>query len=233
LPDGGFSCGHNWGILGGHPGPRQKKAFTYNKFTYYWNAYVPVALLPRLYGYELMMAPYTIAHMKLGLKLSEINTRLGQPDYEFKFEGRAHIYLTNALEPHSETRQKELEGILPALAHEAQVVNSVKKYKRFTAVVGNPPYARISSNMGEWISELIEDFKYVDGVHFAEVKHWLHDDYVKFLRFAYLLLSCTGCGILGMITNRGFLSGPTFRGMRSFIYKNSSILNDDLSGVWV
>ena len=62
-------------------------------FTSYWNEYVPAALLPRLYGYELMMAPYTIAHMKLALKFSEINARLGQSDTLFKYEGRAHIYL--------------------------------------------------------------------------------------------------------------------------------------------
>ena len=196
----------------------------FRTFTDYWNAYVPNALLPRLYGYELMMAPYTIAHMKLALKFSEINARLGQSDTLFKFEGRAHIYLTNTLEPPSGFQTQQFAEFFPALAHEAAAVNAVKRTKRFTVVIGNPPYARISSNMGTWISDLIEDFKYVDGEHFGEVKHWLHDDYVKFLRFGYLLMETSGCGVLGMITNRGYLSGPTFRGMRNFIWLKSSTL---------
>ncbi len=181
-----------------------------------WNEFVPKHLLPRLYGYELMMAPYAIAHMKIGLKLFETGYRFGSDE-------RVRVYLTNALEPASDI-QKKLEGIVLALAHEAAAVNEIKRDKRFTVVIGNPPYARISYNMGKWISELIEDFKYVDGVHFAEVKHWLHDDYVKFLRLAYLTLTTTGCGVLGMITNRGYLSGPTFRGMRSFMWHRSSAL---------
>lgn len=178
-----------------------------------WNEYVPKHLLPRLYGYELMMAPYAIAHMKIGLKLFETG-------YHFMSDERVRVYLTNALEPASD-EQKRLVGIIPALAHEAEAVNTVKRNIRFTVVVGNPPYARISSNMGQWICDLIEDFKYIDGIHFAEVKHWLHDDYVKFIRLAYFILNNSGCGIFGMITNRGFLSGPTFRGMRCFLLKES------------
>ena len=51
-------------------------------------------------------------------------------------------------------------------------------------VIGNPPYSGISTNTGKWITEKIEDYKYIDGVHFGEKKHWLQDDYVKFFRFA-------------------------------------------------
>jgi hypothetical protein len=57
-----------------------------------WNDYVPKHLLPRLHAFELMMAPYAIAHMKIGLKLAETG-------YRFGTEERARIYLTNALEP--------------------------------------------------------------------------------------------------------------------------------------
>jgi flagellar biosynthesis regulator FlbT len=89
-------------------------------FKDYWNAYVPAALLPRLYGYELMMAPYTIAHMKLALKFSEINARLGQTDYLFKFDGRANIFLTNTLEPPSGFQTQQFADFFPALAHESK-----------------------------------------------------------------------------------------------------------------
>jgi len=99
-----------------------------------WNEYVPKHLLPRVYGYELMMAPYAIAHMKVGLKLFETGYRFGSDE-------RVHIYLTNSLEPPSNaTGQKEFDEWFPALAHEAKAVNAVKSKKRFTVVVGNPPY---------------------------------------------------------------------------------------------
>ena len=81
-------------------------------------------------------------------------------------------------------------------------------------VIGNPPYSGISQNMGNWISSLIEDYKYVDGVHFGERKHWLHDDYVKFIRLAEYMIEKNGEGVLGFISNHGYLDNPTFRGMR-------------------
>ena len=103
-----------------------------------WNEYVPQHLLPRLHGYELMMAPYAIAHMKLPLKLKETGftawDKLGD-------DGRARVYLTNALEPPSDQKtQLELGEWFPALAAEAQAVNAIKRQQRFTVVLGNPPY---------------------------------------------------------------------------------------------
>jgi hypothetical protein len=87
-------------------------------FPAYWNAYVPQHLLPRLHAFELMMAPYAIAHMKIGLKLAETG-------YRFGTEERARIYLTNALEP----KVKQLPQIgFDALAHEAAAVNEIKWY---------------------------------------------------------------------------------------------------------
>jgi hypothetical protein len=191
-------------------------------FTSYWNEYVPAALLPRLYGYELMMAPYTIAHMKLALKFSEINARLGQTDYLFKFEGRAHIYLTNTLEPPSGFQEQEFAEFFPALAHEAAAVNTVKRTKRFTVAMGNPPYAGVSANMSQAASALIEPYKFVDGQPLGERKHWLQDDYVKFIRLAQLVVESAGIGILGYITNHGYLDNPTFRGMRQSLMKSFS-----------
>jgi hypothetical protein len=171
------------------------------QFKDYWNAYVPAALLPRLYGFELMMAPYTIAHMKLTLKFSEINARLGQSDTLFDFGGRANIYLTNTLEPPCGFQTHEFAEFFPALAHEAAAVNTVKRTKRFTVVIGNPPYAGVSANMSESASALIEAYKFVDGQPLGERKHWLQDDYVKFIRLAQLAIESAGTGILGYNTN--------------------------------
>ena len=79
---------------------------------------------------------------------------------------------------------------------------------------GNPPYSGVSSNNGKWITNKIEDYKYVDGVHFGERKHWLQDDYVKFIRLAESYVEKNGHGVLAYITNNGYLDNPTFRGMR-------------------
>jgi len=98
-------------------------------------SHVPKHLLPRLHGYELMMAPYAIAHMKIGLKLYETGYRFGSDE-------RARIYLTNTLEPATdEKKQREFEQWAPALAHEAHAVNAIKRHQPFTAVIGNPPYS--------------------------------------------------------------------------------------------
>ncbi|MFN9410234.1 MAG: type ISP restriction/modification enzyme [Akkermansiaceae bacterium] len=179
-------------------------------FPDYWNEYVPKALLPRLHAFELMMAPYAIAHMKVGLKLAETG-------YKFATEERARIYLTNALEPW----QKQLPLIgFDALAHEAAAVNEIKRHKRFTVVIGNPPYSGLSANMSEEAGRIIEPYKYVNGVHFGERKHWLHDDYVKFFRLCETRLIASGVGVLGLITNHAFYDNPSFNGMRWNLLKS-------------
>jgi hypothetical protein len=133
-----------------------------------WNDYVPKHLLTRLYGYELMMAPYAIAHMKIGLKLSETG-------YKFMSDERVRVYLTNTLEPASDAQSK-LVGIIPALAHEAEAVNTVKRNVRFTVVVGNPPYAVSSVNKSKWIEKLSADYK--KDLNEQNIQP-LSDDYIK------------------------------------------------------
>ena len=185
-----------------------------------WNEYVPKHLLPRLHGYELLMAPYAIAHVKIGLKLYETGYRFGSDE-------RARIYLTNALEPASDARQLRLEGILPALAHEAQAVNEIKRKQRFTVVIGNPPYSVKSYNNSPWIHRLLEDFK----KDLNETKINLDDDYIKFLRLAVYLADSCRAGVVSMITNNGFLSGVTHRRVRRYLLDAfSSICVTNLHG---
>jgi hypothetical protein len=174
------------------------------QFTEYWNLYVPAALLPRLHAYELMMAPYAIAHMKIGLKLAETG-------YRFGTEERARIYLTNALEPW--VKQLPLIGF-DALAHEAAAVNEIKRHKRFTVVIGNPPYSNFGMmNKIPFIMGLLEDYK--RGLD--EKKLNLDDDFIKFMRLAQWAIATTGCGVIGAITNNTFIDGITHRQMRAAI----------------
>jgi len=180
----------------------------------YWNQYVPLALLPRLHGYELMMAPYAIAHMKIGLKLHETG-------YHFGTEERARIYLTNALEP----KVTQLPQIgFDALAHEAAAVNEIKWYKRFTVIIGNPPYAQYSMNLNEAAKAHIEKFRFANGQKIRarnalQLERNLNDDYVKFLGLSSDLFPL-GTGILGMITNRMFLDSESLVGLREWFATN-------------
>ena len=179
-----------------------------------WNEYVPKHLLPRLYGYELLMAPYAIAHLKIGLKLLETG-------YRFDSGERARVYLTNALEPASDG-QVSLD-FLPALAQEAEAVNEIKRKRKFTVVVGNPPYLGEAGRGGKWIADLMRGqsdqrtlsyFK-IEGKPLKERNpKWLNDLYVKFTRLSHYLLEQSGSGVLGFITNHGYIDNPTFRGMR-------------------
>lgn len=125
---------------------------------------------------------------------------------------RLSVWLTNALEP-AEREVKDL--FFQQLADEARGASEVKRQTPIMCVIGNPPYSGISQNNGDWIAGLIEDYKYVDGEHFGERKHWLHDDYVKFIRMSEEMIAKNPSGgVLGFITNHGYLDNPTFRGMR-------------------
>lgn len=181
-----------------------------------WNDYVANHLLPRVYGYELLMAPYAIAHLKIGLKLHETG-------YDFHSNERARVFLTNALEP-AHDFSSTFEFAIPALAHEAHAVSQVKRMTRFTVVMGNPPYSGVSSNRGEWINSLLHgdreitgselDYYEVEGQPLGEKKLWLQDDYVKFIRLSHYLIEQSTVGVHGMITNHSYLDSPTCRGMR-------------------
>ncbi|MCX8495525.1 MAG: hypothetical protein ORN51_05010 [Akkermansiaceae bacterium] len=200
------------GILPVLPNPHRRDAHApFKSFAEFWNDYVPAALLPRLHAFELMMAPYAIAHMKVGLKLAETG-------YRFGTEERARIYLTNALEK-PDDKQAKLIGF-DALAHEAAAVNEIKRHKRFTVVIGNPPYAGHSANKGDWITRLVDDYYFVDGLPLGEKNpKWLQDDYVKCIRLGQECVRQSGVGIFSFITNHGYVDNPTFRGMRQSFMK--------------
>lgn len=169
-----------------------------------WSGYVEEHLIPRLNGFELLMASYAMAHLKLDMLLAETG-------YQPKKEQRFNVYLTNSLEEHHPDTGTLFANWLSTEANEA---NHIKRDTPVMVVLGNPPYSGISNNMGEWICNLIEDYKYVDGEHFGERKHWLHDDYVKFIRYGQHFVDKNGEGILAYINNHSFIDNPTFRGMR-------------------
>lgn len=187
-----------------------------------WNEYVPKYLLPRVHGYELMMAPYAITHMKIGLKLYETGYKFASPE-------RARIYLTNSLEP-SQDSLGTFDFAIPSLAHEARQVNEVKKAMRFTVILGNPPYSGRSWNLTPQLKKIVEPYHYIDGVKIKEkgalqLEKSIQEDYIKFLRNAEVLLEKSSIGVLGFVTSNGFLDNPTLRGMRNSFLKSFNYLN--------
>jgi Type ISP C-terminal specificity domain len=193
-----------------------------------WDQYVPAHLLPRLHGYELMPAPYAIAHMKIGLKLHETG-------YGFGSEERVRVYLTNALEaPHDLAGRFEFD--VPALEHEAQAVNTIKRTQKFTVAVGNPPYSNMSANLAPDARALVARLRQVDGVPLDErnrlqLERNINDDYVKFLVKIEDLLSTQDACVACLITNRSYLDARTLRGLRASLLNSFGRLQiADLGG---
>ena len=170
--------------------------------------------MPRLYGFELMMAPYTIAHLKLGMTLQETGVQ--------SLRQRLGVYLTNTLEEGS-LRQPDLfsYGLAEVVSKEAEEAAEIKHDRPIMVIIGNPPYRGISSNETIFANSLIDKYKVEPGgkQKLQERKHWLNDDYVKFIAFAEDMIEKNGDGILAMITNHGYIDNPTFRGMRWHLAK--------------
>jgi predicted helicase len=175
-----------------------------------WNGYVEEKLLPRIFGFELLMAPYAVAHLKLGLLLQETG-------YQFKTDQRLGIYLTNTLEE-AFKKSEQLPGFNKYIVDEANAAAEIKREKPIMVVLGNPPYSVSSLNRGEWIDALLEDYK--RDLH--EKKLNMDDDYIKFIRFAQWRIVQTGHGILGFITNSSYLDGLTHRRMRECLLESFS-----------
>lgn len=197
-----------------------------------FNEVVSNHILKHIYGFELLVAPYAVAHLKLTLELERLgfNFSMTASDQD-KDNDRFKIYLANTLDDPNQPPQS-LFGF-DSITEESEKARLVKKDEPILVVTGNPPYSGISQNPVEkvtyvkgkkkivktWIGDLIEDYKYLEGdrhtgEHFRERKHWLGDDYVKFIRFAQWKIQQHKKGIVAIITNNGFLDNPTFRAMR-------------------
>ena len=189
-----------------------------------WSGYVSEHLLPRLFGFELLMAPYAVAHMKLGLQLDNMG-------YDFKADERLRVYLTNTLEEAHEVSKLPL--FTQWLAEEANEASKIKRELPIMVVLGNPPYSGISVNTNSWIESLMEEYKVTVRDEERQIQR-LSNDYVKFIRFAQWRLDQTGQGVLAFISDRGYLDGILFRDMRNSLLRSfSAIYVLDLHGVAV
>ncbi|WP_374402059.1 type ISP restriction/modification enzyme [Flavobacterium sp.] len=189
-----------------------------------WSKYVTNDLIPRLNGFELLMASYAMAHLKMDMLLTETG-------YKPTDDQRFKIFLTNSLEEAHPDTQTLFSSWL---SDEADQANAIKRDAPVMVVIGNPPYSGESANKGEWIMNLMEDYKKEPGGK-EKLKErnpkWINDDYVKFMRFGQHFIDKNGSGILAFINPHGFLDNPTFRGMRWNLLKTyDKIYTIDLHG---
>lgn len=174
-----------------------------------WSKYIEQDLIPRLHGFELLMASYAMCHTKLDMVLTELGYKPSTNP------PRLSVFLTNSLEE----GERDVRDLFMAqwLTREAREANNIKRQAPIMCVIGNPPYSGESANKGEWISELLSAYKVEPGGKQKLQERnskWLNDDYVKFIRLAEQAIAKNGDGVLGYITNNGYLDNPTFRGMR-------------------
>jgi hypothetical protein len=174
-----------------------------------WSQYVERDLIPRVHGFELLMASYAMCHMKLDMILTEMGYRpTGTPP-------RLSVYLTNSLEEGEPANQS-----LPFaqwLSNEVKAANTIKRDMPIMCVIGNPPYLGEGGKSEGWLGKLMDDYKKEPGgIERLKERNpkWLNDLYVKFIRLSSHLIEKNGEGVLGFITNHGYLDNPTFRGMR-------------------
>jgi len=169
-----------------------------------WSNYVETHLLPRLNGFELLMASYAMAHLKLDLLLTETGFK---PTSSQRFR----VYLTNSLEEHHQDTGTLFANWLSTEANEA---NHIKRDTPVMCVIGNPPYAISSTNKNDWIDNLIADYKKDLN---EKSYNSLSDDYVKFIRYGQHYIEKNGSGVLAYISNNSFIDGTVFRQMRKHL----------------
>lgn len=186
-------------------------------------------ILKHFFGFELMVAPYAIAHLKLTLLLEGLGFNFEDTINDGDSENdRLKIYLANTLEAPEVIHkgQTDIFGSYKSISDESEKASRVKAEEPILVIMGNPPYSGISSNNNSWIDDLLKKstqrkdgswnkgYYQVDDHPLGEKKLWLQDDYVKFIRFAQWKIDQMDEGVVGFITNHGFLDNPTFRGMR-------------------
>jgi len=169
-----------------------------------WSNYVEEHLIPRLNGFEILMASYAMAHLKLDLLLKETG-------HVPKKQQRLKVFLTNSLEEHHPDTGTLFAGWLSSEANEA---NQVKRDTPVMVVIGNPPYSVSSSNKSEWIQNLISDYK--KDLHEKNIQS-LSDDYIKFIRLGQYVIDKNGEGILAYISNNSFIDGINHRQLRRYL----------------
>lgn len=181
-----------------------------------FNRYIRDDLLPRMFAFEVLMAPYVVTHLKIVLELQRREVELGPDD-------RLHLYLTNTL-----TDTGEVAGALPFqnwISRASVEASRIKREQPIMVVIGNPPYSVNSANLSDEARALVNRYRNFRGQPIREggtlqFERNIQNDYVKFFSFAEQRINRTGRGILAYITSNSYLKSPTLRGMRESLLRS-------------
>ncbi|WP_062326712.1 hypothetical protein [Treponema endosymbiont of Eucomonympha sp.] len=171
-----------------------------------WAGYCAEHLIPRLNGFEILMASYAMAHFKLDMKLKETGCRNSAE--------RLRVFLTNSLD--SAPLQAAELPFAQWLATESAEARRIKRDVPIMVMLANPPYNVSTQNKNEWIDSLIDVYK--TGLH--EKKLNLDDDYIKFIRYGQYYIDKNKNGIEAYISNNSFVDGITHRQMRKSLLQS-------------
>ena len=189
-------------------------------------AMVKRAALERLFGFEIMPAPFVVAHLQVGLTLQDLDAALAEDGSE-----RAGVYLTNALTGWEPTDSEKQVVAFPELEEERDQANKVKRDRPILVILGNPPYNGFAGMAVEEERELSTAYRETKQVRRPQGQG-LNDLYVRFFRMAERRIAeKTGQGVVCFISNYSWLDGLSFTGMRErYLEAFDAIRIDCLNG---
>ncbi|MBL7148822.1 MAG: N-6 DNA methylase [Candidatus Cloacimonetes bacterium] len=162
-------------------------------------------ILKNFYGFEYLVAPYAVCHLKLSQQLKD-------KGYDLKKNERFNVYMADTLDDTEPVRN----AFLPELSHEGERALQVKKRENILVITGNPPYNVKSRNNKPWITKLNKLYKPSDEKNIQP----MNDDYIKFIRYAHWKIEQNGKGVFGFISNNSFINGLIHRKMRNELLKS-------------
>ena len=187
-------------------------------------ARVKEAATKRVFGFEIMPAPFVVAHLQVGLTMQDLDAPLSDDGAE-----RAQVFLTNALTGWEQKERKHL--LFPELEEERDRAERVKQDTPILVILGNPPYNGFAGMAVEEERELSDAYRTTKRVRRPEGQG-LNDLYVRFFRMAERrIVEKTGRGIVCFISNYSWLDGLSFTGMRErYLDAFDSVRVDCLNG---
>ena len=187
-------------------------------------AHVKRAATGRVFGFEIMPAPFVVAHLQVGLTMQALDAPLADDGDE-----RAGIFLTNALTGWEPSVQKPLP--FPELEEERDRAERVKQDSPILVIIGNPPYNGFAGMAVDEERELSTAYRTTRRVRRPEGQG-LNDLYVRFFRMAERRIAeKTGRGVVCFISNYSWLDGLSFTGMRErYLESFDAIRIDNLNG---
>ena len=190
-------------------------------------ARVKQAALERVFGFEIMPAPFVVAHLQVGLTMQALDAPLTGDETE-----RPSVFLTNALtgwEPEWDPK-KIRPQLFPELKEERDRAEQVKRETPILVILGNPPYNGFAGMGVDEERSLSEAYRTARRVRRPEGQG-LNDLYVRFFRMAERRIAKTGQGIVCFISNYSWLDGLSFTGMREHFLEAFDVMRiDNLHG---